>query len=133
MSTLNITVVFEQGALTIDTVQLRKVLSANIKAGRKILGISQEKLAEMADLSIQMVNSIEGNRVWVSDKTLVALSRALGMEVSRLFTPGTENQKQENTPLSSHQLLQLRQNIKDDISADVDAHFERLIGMIAPN
>ena len=85
----------------------------------------------MADLSVQMVNSIEGLRAWVSDKTLVALSRALGMEVSQLFTPGSEAREQDRSRLLSHQLLKLRQSIKDDISADVDTHFERLIGMIA--
>jgi transcriptional regulator with XRE-family HTH domain len=53
---------------------------------RKKLGISQEKLAEMADLSVQMVNSIEGHRAWVSDKTLVALSKALGIEVFQLYS-----------------------------------------------
>jgi transcriptional regulator with XRE-family HTH domain len=76
--------------LIIDTTQLRKVLSANIKDRRKKLGISQEKLAEMTELSVQMINSIEGHRAWVSDKTLVALSRALGIEVFQLFMPSTE-------------------------------------------
>ena len=83
----------------------------------------------MADLSIQMVNCIEGHRAWVSDKTLLALSNALGMEVFQLFTPTDENQKQEYRPLPSHWLLKLRQEIKADINADVDMHFERLFGM----
>jgi transcriptional regulator with XRE-family HTH domain len=93
------------------------------------MGISQEKLAELADLSVQMVNSIEGHRAWVSDKTLVALSNALGVEVFRLFTPGTETRNQERRPLPSHWLLKLRQDIKADINADVDTHFERLFNM----
>ena len=93
------------------------------------MGISQEKLAELADLSVQMVNSIEGHRAWVSDKTLISLSNALGIEVFQLFTPATENQKQERRPLPSHWLLKLRQDMKKDINADVDMHFERLFGM----
>ena len=113
----------------IDTVQLRKILSANIKASRKKLGISQEKLAEMADLSVQMVNTIEGNQTWVSDKTLISLSNALGIEVFQLFIPLTESQKQDNKPLPSHWLLKLRQDMKKDINSDVDMHFERLFNM----
>ena len=105
------------------------MLSANIKATRKKLGISQEKLAEMADISIQMINCIEGHRAWVSDKTLVALSNALGIEVSQLFTPTIENQRQNHQPLPSHWLRKLRQDIKEDISKDVDMHFERLFNM----
>ena len=112
--------------MIIDKAQLRKILSANIKKRRKELGISQEKLAEMADLSCQMVNSIEGHRAWVSDKTLVTLSKALGIEVYQLFIPGPEDQKPDSRPLSSHWLLKVRQEMKADINADVDSHFERL-------
>jgi len=117
------------GEQIIETFQLRRILSTNIKARRKKLGISQEKLAEMADLSLQMVNSIEGHRVWVSDKTLISLSEALGIDVFQLFTPATENQKQERRPLPSHWLLKLRQDMKEDINANVDMHFERLFSI----
>jgi hypothetical protein len=83
----------------------------------------------MAELSIQMVNGIEGHRVWVSDKTLIALSNALGMEVFQLFTPVTESKNKENFSLPSQLLLKLRQDMKKDINADVDMHFERLFNM----
>ena len=83
----------------------------------------------MADLSVQMVNCIEGHRAWVSDKTLISLSNALGMEVFQLFTPENESQKQEHHPLPSHWMMKLRQDLKTDINANVDLHFERLFGM----
>jgi hypothetical protein len=73
-----------------------------------------------------MVNCIEGHRAWVSDKTLIALSNALGMEVFQLFTPSDEGQKHDHRPLPSHWLLKLRQDMKTDINANVDMHFERL-------
>ena len=83
----------------------------------------------MADLSVQMVNTIEVNQTWVSDKTLISLSNALGIEVFQLFTPTAESQKQDNPPLPSHWLLKLRQDMKKDINANVDMHFERLLNM----
>jgi transcriptional regulator with XRE-family HTH domain len=83
----------------------------------------------MADLSVQMINCIEGHRAWVSDKTLISLSNALGMEVFQLFTPATEKERQERRPLPSHWLLKLRQDMKEDINANVDMHFERLFSM----
>ena len=129
MSILNIAVVSNLGRFNIDTFQLRKILSANIKAQRKKLGISQEKLAEMADLSVQMVNTIEGHQTWVSDKTLISLSNALGMEVFQLFTPVTESKKKGHFSLPSSLLLKLRQDMKKDINSDVDMHFERLFNM----
>jgi len=83
----------------------------------------------MANISVQMVNTIEGHRAWVSDKTLIALSNALGIEVFQLFTPANKSPKQDYSPLPSHWLLKLRQNMKKDINANVDMHFERLLNM----
>jgi transcriptional regulator with XRE-family HTH domain len=66
---------------------LRQILAANIKEQRKVLGISQEKLAEMAGLSWQTVNSIECLRTWVSDNTLETLAAALKIETFQLLMP----------------------------------------------
>jgi transcriptional regulator with XRE-family HTH domain len=66
---------------------LRQILSANIKEQRQILGISQEKLAEMAGLSWQTVNSIECQRTWVSDNTLKALADVFKIETFQLLMP----------------------------------------------
>jgi transcriptional regulator with XRE-family HTH domain len=66
---------------------LRKTLSANIKKHREFLGITQEKLAEKAGISANMINDIEGCRTWISDKTLVKLAAALQVETYRLFMP----------------------------------------------
>lgn len=66
---------------------LREILAANLKEQRKILGISQEKLAEIAGLSWQTVNSIECHRTWVSDNTLEALASAFNIETFQLLIP----------------------------------------------
>jgi transcriptional regulator with XRE-family HTH domain len=69
--------------------ELRKTLSENIKRHRENLGITQEKLAEKAGISANMVNDIEGCRTWISDKTLVNLAAALQVETYRLLMPLT--------------------------------------------
>ena len=66
---------------------LRQILAANVKEQRQILGISQEKLAEMAGLSWQTVNSIECHRTWVSDNTLEALANVFKIETFLLLVP----------------------------------------------
>jgi transcriptional regulator with XRE-family HTH domain len=66
---------------------LRRILAANLREQRKTLGLSQEKLAEMAGLSWQTVNSIECHRTWVSDKTLENLADALKIETFQLLLP----------------------------------------------
>jgi len=69
------------------TYDLRKILSINIKKQREKLGITQENLAEKADISAAMMNDIEGCRTWISDKTLKNLSLALEIDTFRLFIP----------------------------------------------
>jgi transcriptional regulator with XRE-family HTH domain len=66
---------------------LRKILSLNIKNHRELLGLSQEKLAEKAQISSNMLRDIEGCRTWVSDTTLVNIAAALKTDIYRLFMP----------------------------------------------
>jgi transcriptional regulator with XRE-family HTH domain len=87
------------------------------------LGISQEKLAELAGVSAKMINSIEGGRTWVSDKTLLRLAEALRVEPFQLLTPVARKGLKDGSILASDLLGNLRQNIKDDI----DVHFDRFI------
>jgi len=68
---------------------LRRTLSLNIKKQRKILGLTQEKLAEAANLSSQTINDIEGCRMWVSDKTILKLAKVLHIDAYQLFEPAT--------------------------------------------
>ena len=67
--------------------ELRRILAANLKEHRRLLGLSQEKLAEMADLSWQTINSIECLRTWVSDNTLQSLADALKIDSYQLLLP----------------------------------------------
>lgn len=59
----------------------------NIKTIRKQLGLSQEKLADKADISRQMMNDIEGRRRWLTKSTLTKLCNALGVDPHELFVP----------------------------------------------
>ena len=64
---------------------IRHTLAQNIKNRRKELGITQEKLAELANISAPYMNDIERCQTWVSDKTLAKLATALLLDVSMLF------------------------------------------------
>ena len=108
---------------------IRTILAQNLKTARQTLQITRVKLAEQAGISAPYLADIERCRTWVSDKTLISLSNALGIEVFQLFTPATEEEKHERRPLPSHWLLKLRQDMKEDINAHVDMHFERLFSM----
>lgn len=85
---------------------LQKRLSLNLKKARKQLSYSQEKLAEEAKISVQMMNDIEGCRRWPSEKTLTKLANALQIDVYTLFLPEE----------SDAQVSQLqKQSIVDDL------------------
>ena len=103
--------------------QTKERLALNIKALRKKCGFSQEKLAEVADLSAQSISDIEGCRTWVSDKTLEKLAAALGVDIFLLFIP--QNKDTENTleTFMYHRLTELRIALKDDIDNRLDQFY----------
>lgn len=70
-----------------ESQELREYLSQNLKKYRRVKGWSQFDLAEKAQISEQTVNSIEGLRLWPSDKTLSKIVTALEIEMYKLFVP----------------------------------------------
>nr|AGS52908.1 hypothetical protein [uncultured bacterium contig00019] len=108
--------------------KIRQILAQNIKKRREKLGLSQEKLAESTGLSVQTINTIEGCRMWVSDKTITRLAKALNAEVFQLLVPYYE--KHELSLSSASVLLDLRQKIindMDEINAKIDTRFSEAL------
>ena len=104
------------------TATLRKTLSANIKKHREQLEITQEKLAEAAGISANMINDIEGCRTWISDKTLVKLATALKVETYRLFLPLSLTE----TDIEKIALLDLAQDLQK-IRKDFNTNFDNAL------
>jgi transcriptional regulator with XRE-family HTH domain len=98
---------------------LRRILSANVKKHREMLGISQEKLAEDAGISVNMVQDIEGCRTWVSETTLMKLSLALKTDTYRLFMTTMVHDKEINKTLLLD-LLKILQKMKQNVVFDID-------------
>jgi len=98
---------------------LRKILSLNIKRQRKLLGISQEKLAEKAGISVNMIKDIEGCRTWVSDKTLIRLASAVNTDIYRLFLPSAIPED-EIYKVMLLDMVKVLQKIKNNIDSDLE-------------
>jgi transcriptional regulator with XRE-family HTH domain len=112
-----------------DTV--RKLLAANIKARRSELGLTQEKLAELVDVSYQMIHDIEGCRTWVSDKTLQRLSEALEVDIYELLCPSAADPANVQKGEFSHHLVErLHKTMKSDIDRRLDEFFGKLEKLI---
>jgi len=104
--------------------KLRKTLSLNIKKQRKRLGLSQEKLAEVSELSSQTINDIEGCRMWVSDKTISKLAKVLQVEAYQLLMPVNPAGIQAQENISRDELLI---NIEDKIISTIRQQFKEAI------
>jgi len=106
--------------------EIQVILSGNVKNQRKRHKISQERLAEIAGLSIQTINDIEGCRKWISAKTITKLSIALEVECFQLLIPDFFNQnKKETTPTQN--LLKLKEKIHKGMDTLLDTQFTDFI------
>lgn len=100
-------------------IELREILSQNIKQKRKELLITQEKLAELTELSAQTINDIEGCRTWVSDKTLIKISEVLQTTPAELLIP--QNNEQD---FLLKNFTNLKSELKKVINSQIDDVFK---------
>lgn len=103
---------------------VRKILANNIRKRRKELGITQIKLAELADISEPYMNDIERCQTWVSDKTLAKLAWALNLELHELFTENDEPKKESDAEKNTYLLFQ---QSKQEMHNYIDKSFETLL------
>jgi len=103
-----------------DLEPIRRTLAGNIKKYRKILGYSQEKLAEKAKLSAQTLNDIEGCRRWVSSATISKLAKALHIAEYQLLIPEGGENIEKNIKSSLKSLISLQDNIIETINIQFD-------------
>ena len=68
-------------------VDLRARFSSLVKAHRVRLGLTQEALAEKANISTDMVSKIEGGNSGARFGVITQLADALGVDPAELFTP----------------------------------------------
>lgn len=100
-----------------DYIELRKILSKNIKDKRKLLSLTQEKLAEETGLSAQTINDIEGCRTWVSDKTLIKLAEVLHTTPSELL-------HQSSPETEELDILQFKSKLQESVRNTINQLFE---------
>jgi len=97
---------------------IREILAANIKENRRKKGLTQEKLAEMADMSLNYLAILELARKFPSGEMLERIAEVLEIEPHELFLVDTSPQ---------NELEQLRREIKDDINNAFGERLEKAI------
>ena len=136
---------------------IREILAANLRENRRKKGLTQEKLAEMADISLRYIAMLERGKSFPSGEILEKLSKVLDIQTYQLFEPtatpegavlhleqsivaniekvvGTvieqsihKDNKLENNLPITRELEQLRQEIIKDIKNYYDERLERTI------
>lgn len=69
---------------------IRTVIAGNVRKYRKLRQLTQENLAELADVSNTYIANIECGQTWISDKTVEKIATALHIEEYLLFIPDEE-------------------------------------------
>jgi transcriptional regulator with XRE-family HTH domain len=86
---------------------IREVLAQNLKINRRRCGLTQEKLAEKADISAHYLAMVEVARKFPTPEMLDRLAKALEIETYKLFEMAT-------TPEEALKLL------KQDIVSEIE-------------
>jgi transcriptional regulator with XRE-family HTH domain len=70
-----------------ERANIKEILAANIKENRRKRGLTQEKLAEMADMSLHYLALLETASKFPSGDMLEKLAKALDIQTFELFNP----------------------------------------------
>lgn len=101
-----------------NLLEIQKRLGENIKKQRKEKKLTQFQLAEKADVSEDMIKSLEQGRTWLSEKTLSQITEALDIDVVQLFMPVGSSFKQNKENLKK---------LKSAIAEDVKTYIEEIL------
>jgi transcriptional regulator with XRE-family HTH domain len=85
---------------------IKEILAANLKENCRKSGLTQEKLAEMADMSLHYLATLELGKNFPSGEMVEKLAKALNIQAFQLFYP---------TATTEGALLHLEQSIVTNI------------------
>jgi len=125
---------------------IKEIFAENLKKNRREKGLTQEKLAEIADISLRYIAMLELGKSFPSGEMLEKLAKALDIQAFQLFYPLATLDgalfhleqsilaKIENIigatvkePSAKEELQQLRKEIIQDIRNTYDDKLERSI------
>ena len=106
---------------------LRKILSDNIRFYRKELHLTQEALAEAADISLSYLADIEHCKTWISDKTLLKLSKSLHKTPFELFIEDNLETEKTNIKKISDIIYDEKRALLKSVSEICDKSIQKIM------
>lgn len=113
--------------------RIRNVVAQNVRKYRKLEGLTQEQLAEAADVSNTYIANIECGQTWVSDKTLEKVAAALRVEIYLLFISEKSEQNAKDTFVKSRENISYLKKRQNQLNNYVKAFFSETFEHIVRN
>ena len=104
-----------------ESKDIHKRLAENLRKIRKNKKLTQFELAIKCDLSEAMIKNIELNRSWPSEKTLSQITKALDIDIYKLFLPVAADLEQKK---------EIKMSIKEEIIKEIRRYIDRQIDLI---
>ena len=104
-----------------ESKDIQKRLAENLRKIRKNKKLTQFELAIKCDLSEAMIKNIELNRSWPSKKTLSQITKALDIDIYKLFLPVAADLEQKK---------EIKMSIKEEIIKEIRRYIDRQIDLI---
>jgi len=101
--------------------KIRDVLAKNLKKTRLLRGITQEQLAEKADVSSHYIAMVETCKTFPKPEMLDRLAKTLGIESYQLFTvendPNDSNERLHKKIVAElkHATIDIKQVVKEAV------------------
>ena len=102
---------------------IRSVIAKNVKKYRKLNNLTQEALAEAAEVSNTYIANIECGQTWISDKTLEKIASALRIDEYLLFIPEKTDSADLKTVEKKQELLGYLSKRQNELNNYVKAFF----------
>jgi transcriptional regulator with XRE-family HTH domain len=110
---------------------IKEILAANLRENRRKKGLTQEKLAEMADISLRYLAMLELGNSFPSGEMLEKLAKALDIQAFQLFNP-TATTEGALLHLEQSIVINIEKIISDTVKQTVKEAFEDTIKCYEP-
>lgn len=100
-----------------ESAEIKKIFTSNIKKYRTLNGLTQMQLAEDADISVGFLCDLESGKKWGTLETMAKLAKALHIKPYQLLM----SEEDKNNAVSIHEdLSELAQNLKQAIDSNIN-------------
>ena len=108
---------------------IRSVIAKNVKKYRKLNNLTQEVLAELAEVSNTYIANIECGQTWISDKTLEKIASALRIDEYLLFIPEETDSANLKTVEKRQELIEYLSKRQSELNNYVKTFFQILLNI----